>query len=76
LCRFGTLNRADLCMSDITRTINRKCLTQLRARDNVTTSWSTRGRASYDFGGTIVGETRLGLGIVCTATDPTLRERT
>ena len=36
LCRFGTLNRADLCMSDVPGTIDRKCLTQLRARDNVT----------------------------------------
>ena len=60
LCRFCTLNRADLHMSDIPRAINRKCLTQLRARDNVTAGWPTRGRTSNDFRGTIVGETRLG----------------
>jgi hypothetical protein len=36
-------------MPDIPRTINGECLTQLRARDNVSAGWPTRGRASNDF---------------------------
>jgi hypothetical protein len=47
-------------MPDILRTIYRECLTQLRARDNVSAGWPTCGATSNDFGGTIVGETRLG----------------
>jgi hypothetical protein len=47
-------------MPDVPRTIYRQCLTQLRACNNVTAGWPTRGRASNDFGGSIVRETRLG----------------